>query len=295
MQRTITKPVILDGFGFWSGKDIRVEFRPARPGRGIVFIRTDLPGSPEIPASAENQIVKLRQTSLCCGGAQVDMVEHLMAALAGLEIDNCEVHVNEQEIPGFDGSARPFAKALLQSGMVTQPALRPKRIIYKTVRVGDEKRWIEARPNYTGRTTLTYHLEYPQDSPIVSQSYRFVVSPENFVTQLVSCRTFLMKSEADKLVAAGLCQRVSQKDVLVLDENGPLDNQFLFPDECARHKLLDMIGDFALGECDWVGDFIACRSGHQMNVECVRKLLNTSVHIESDVVPVHENQFTAKA
>jgi len=294
IQHTIARPITLEGFGFWTGKDIRVEFHPALPGTGVVFIRTDLPGEPQIPASVEYQIKKPRQTSLRCGDAQVDMVEHLLAALYGLNIDNCKVCVNQPEMPGFDGSSRVFASALIKTGISPQPARRPTRIVYKKIKVGDNDHWIEVRPSYTGKTSFVYHLDYPQGTSIPSQSFRYVFDPENFITQLVSCRTFLMKEEADQLLAAGKCQRVTTKDVLVFDENGPIDNTLLFPDECVRHKLLDMIGDFSLGQCDWVGEFIAYRSGHQMSADCVRALLKDTVLIETDVVPVHENSFAAK-
>lgn len=294
MQHTITKPVVLEGFGFWSGQDVRVEFRPALPGTGIVFVRTDLPNQPRIPACVHNQVSKPRQTSLRQDDVQVDMIEHLMASLVGLQIDNCEIDVDRQEMPGLDGSSRFFTEALLKAGIVAQPAFRPQRVVYKKVRVGDDRHWIEVNPSYTGKTCFVYHLDYPEGSPIASQSFRYIATPENFITQLVACRTFLTKAEADQLLDAGLCGRVSTKDVLVFDRDGPIDNQMLFPDECARHKLLDMLGDFALGQCDWVGEFVAFRSGHQMNVDCVKKLLDKTVYIESDVVPIHENLFTQK-
>ena len=292
MQHTITKPVVLEGFGFWSGKDVRVEFQPALPGTGIVFIRTDLPGQPRIEACAQNRVAKPRQTSLRQDDAQVDMIEHLMASFVGLQIDNCEIYVDQQEMPGLDGSSRFFTEALLKGGIVAQPAFRPQRVVYKKVRVGDDKHWIEVSPSYTGKTCFVYHLDYPEGSPIKSQSFRYISTPENFILQLVACRTFLMKQEADQLLEAGLCSRVTPKDVLVFDHNGPIDNQLLFQDECARHKLLDMLGDFSLGQCDWVGEFVAFRSGHEMNVDCVKTLLDKTVYIESDVVPIHDNLFT---
>ncbi len=147
---------------------------------------------------------------------------------------------------------------------------------------------------YLDKTCFIYHLDYPEDSPISSQSFRYVSAPENFITQIVACRTFLTKQEADQLLDAGLCQRVSSQDVLVFDKDGPIENKMLFPEECARHKLLDMLGDFSLGQCDWVGEFVAFRSGHHLNVECVKALLDKTVYIESDVVPIHKNLFTRK-
>ena len=111
----------------------------------------------------------------------------------------------------------------------------------------------------------------------------------------MSCRTFLTKDEADQLLAMGLCMRVSPRDVLVFDENRkPIDNTLLFSDECARHKVLDMLGDFSLGGCDWVGEFVAYRSGHHLNVDCVRELLKKTVYFESDRVESHTSTFKTK-
>lgn len=295
MQHTLAQPAIVEGFGFWTGQDIRVEFHPARIDAGLTFVRTDLPNQPVIPVSPEFQLIKPRQTSLLNDDAQVDMVEHLLAALYGLQIDNCEIRVNAPEMPGIDGSSQFFAAAILKAGIITQPAIRPKRVVYKNFRVGTDESWIEAKPSYNGLTQFVYHLDYGNENPIQRQSYRFVFSPENFILQLMSCRTFLTKVEADQLLAMGLCSRVSPRDVLVFDErHQPIDNHLLFPDECARHKVLDMLGDFALGGCDWVGEFTAYRSGHHLNVDCVRELLRKTVFIESNIVSSHASTFRTK-
>jgi len=297
MQHTLAKPAIIEGFGFWSGQDIRVEFHPAKAGTGLIFVRVDLPDQPVIPVSPDYHFLKPRQTSLVAGDVQVDMIEHVTASLFGLQIDNCEIRVNGPEMPGIDGSSQSFVAALLKAGIITQPATRPKRVVYKNVRVGDEKSWIEAKPSYNGETKFIYHLDYGDDNPIKRQSYRFIFSPEHFILHLMSCRTFLTKDEADQLLAMGLCSRVSPKNVLVFDDNKqPIDNVLLFPDECARHKVLDMLGDFSLGGCDWVGEFVAYRSGHHLNVECVRELLKKTVYIESNMVETHASTtFKAKA
>ena len=292
MQHSLAKPAVIKGFGFWTGLDICVEFHPARAGSGLVFIREDLPGRPVIPVSPNYHLIKPRQTSLISGDAQVDMIEHVLAALYGLQIDNCEIRVDSAEMPGIDGSSQYFTAALLKAGITTQPALRSKRVVYKTVRVGDSDSWIEARPSYNGKTKFVYHLDYGNESPIKRQTYSLVFSPENFILQLMSCRTFLTKAEADFLLDKGLCTRVTPREVLVFgDDQQPIDNTLLFPDECARHKVLDMLGDFAFGGCDWVGEFVAYRSGHHLNIECVKELLQKTVYIESDVVAAHASTF----
>ena len=295
MQHTLANPAIVEGFGFWSGLDIRVEFHPAKVGAGLNFVRIDLPNQPVIPLSLDYHLLQPRQTSLAHGDAQVNMIEHVVAALSGLQIDNCEIRVNSAEMPGIDGSSQMFVAALLKAGIITQPATRPKRVVYKMIRVGNDQNWIEAKPSYTGETKFVYHLDYGDDNPIQRQSYRFIFCPEQFILQLMSCRTFLTKAEADQLLAMGLCSRVSPQNVLVFDENRqPIDNTLLFPDECARHKVLDMLGDFSLGGCDWVGEFVAYRSGHHLNLECVRELLKKTVYVESNVVESHASTFRSK-
>ncbi|MCL2349622.1 MAG: UDP-3-O-acyl-N-acetylglucosamine deacetylase [Planctomycetaceae bacterium] len=295
MQQTLAKPSTVEGFGFWTGKDVRVELHPAPVGAGVYFVRVDLPERPVIPVIPECHAIKPRQTSLAKDGVQIDMTEHLLAALYGFNIDNCEVRINAAEMPGIDGSSRVFASAILQGGITTQPAIRPRRIVYKNIRVGDDEHWIEAKPSFNGLTTFVYHLDYGPNSPIERQSYRFVFSPENFVLHLMSCRTFLTKREADQLLAAGMCSRVSPKDVLVFDDDKkPIDNKLIYPDECARHKVLDMLGDFSLGNCDWVGELVAYRSGHHLNIDCVRELLKKTVLLESDTVSAHTTALTAK-
>ena len=296
MQHTLAKPAIVEGFGFWSGKDIRVEFHPAKAGTGLYFVRIDLPNQPVIPVSPDYHFIKPRQTSLVNGESQVDMIEHVAAALFGLQIDNCEIRVNSAEMPGLDGSSQIFVAALLNAGIITQPATRPKRVVYKDIRVGNDRNWIEAKPSYTGETKFVYHLDYGDDNPIERQSCRFVFSPEHYILHLMSCRTFLTKAEADQLLAMGLGSRVSPRNVLVFGENRlPIDNTLLFPNECARHKVLDMLGDFSLGGCDWVGEFVAYRSGHHLNVECVRELLKKTVYIESNMVESHASSFKHKS
>ncbi len=124
-QQTIAAPVTTEGVGYWSGEDVRVEFCPAPVDTGIVFVRADLPGAPRIPATVQHRVEMPRRTTLRCGEAGVEMVEHVMAALAGLQIDNCEVWVDRPEMPGCDGSCLPFVEALRAAGVMPQEGLRP--------------------------------------------------------------------------------------------------------------------------------------------------------------------------
>ncbi|MBC7337606.1 MAG: UDP-3-O-acyl-N-acetylglucosamine deacetylase, partial [Clostridia bacterium] len=134
-QQTIARPVAVEGFGYWSGEDCRVEFRPAPPNTGVVFVREDLRHRPRIPARLEYRIEMPRRSCLEYRGVRVEMVEHVMAALGGLQIDNCEVAVTAPEMPGCDGSALPFVEALLAAGIIKQSTPRPVRILSTVVRV----------------------------------------------------------------------------------------------------------------------------------------------------------------
>ena len=286
LQRTIAAPVIVRGFGFWTGEDITVEFRPAPIGTGLVFVRTDLAGQPRIPATVEYREDKPRQTSLAIGNVRIDMIEHLLAALSALRIDNCEIRVDRPEMPGMDGSSAPFFKALEKAKPIAQPAIRPVRIVRQAFRVGDEKSYIDVRPSSDLETIYRYHLDFASNPAIGNQTASIALSPESFKRELMNCRTFLTKSEADNLVAMGLCRRVTAQNVLVFDENGPMENSVLYQNECARHKVLDMVGDFALAPFDWIGDFDAHFSGHHLNAECVRQLFeNTELLDESHLQP----------
>lgn len=291
-QRTIASSVMVEGFGFWTGQDIRVEFRPAAVNTGFVFVRTDIPDEPRIPASVEfRDSHKPRQTSLVCGEARVDMVEHLLAALRGLQIDNCEIRVSAAEIPGMNGSSVPFMLAIdCGTRIVPQSEIQPVRMVINSTRItGGESSWIEVSPSRSGAMTLAYHLQYPSDNPIPEQSYRGDFDPQIFKRELASCRTFLTHTEAQQLLKQGLGKRVSAHDLLVFDEAGPRENHLHFENECARHKVVDLIGDFALANCDWIGTFEAHRSGHALNAACVEQLLTSTLLLDKNSLPKYEN------
>jgi UDP-3-O-acyl-N-acetylglucosamine deacetylase len=195
-----------------------------------------------------------------------------MAALAGLQIDNCELWVDEPEMPGCDGSSLPFVGVLSAAGVIEQAAPRRRKVIRRTIRVGDESSWIEARPCCSGKMVLRYELDYGSGSAIGRQSLEVSLSPRHFHINLAPSRTFMLQSEAEAIKARGLGQRATCKDLLVFGPRGPIDNELRFPDECVRHKMVDMVGDLAMTGCDLVGRFIAYRSGHRLNAELVRTI-----------------------
>ncbi len=272
-QRTISRTVSVTGYGYWSGQDVRLEFQPAPENTGIVFVRTDLQQPVRIPAVVSHRIEAPRRTCLACHGSQVEMVEHVLAACAGLQLDNCEIHVDGAELPGCDGSSAAFTEALLQVGFIDQSAWRRQLVVTRPARVGDENCWVEVCPTRRPLLSVRYELDYGQGSPIGQESVELDVTTESFRRELSPARTFLLQQEAEWLRSRGIGHRVSSRDLLLFGEHGLIDNQLRFANECARHKALDLVGDFALTGCDVIGSVVAHRSGHHLNAEMARTLL----------------------
>jgi UDP-3-O-[3-hydroxymyristoyl] N-acetylglucosamine deacetylase len=272
-QRTIKSPVTVRGFGYWSGRDVCLEFRPAPVHTGVVFVRHDATPIRPIPAFVRNRIEAPRRTTLTVQGASVEMVEHVLAALSGLQIDNCEVWTDASEMPGCDGSSQAFVEALDSVGSVEQDAVKPQLVVRDITRLGNEDGWIEARPAEQGGLSIKFRLDYGLNSPIGRQTLSMAITPASFRRELASSRTFLLQEEAEWLRSQGLAQRATLQDLLVFDDEGPVENKLRFPDECVRHKMLDLIGDLALTGCDVVGHFIAYRTGHRLNAELAKVLM----------------------
>ena len=271
-QRTIRQPASVAGFGYWSGQDVRVEFRPAEAGTGIVFVRDDLGPEASLVARAEHRTDVPRRTNLCHQSVQFEMVEHAMAALAGLQIDNCIVGVDQPELPGLDGSAKAFVEALDSVGVVEQAVEVPQLEITEVVRLTDGESWVEARPVNDGSYRIRFELDYPFDAVIGRQSVETEVTPDLFRHHLSPCRTFVLEREAQALVQQGLGSRVTPQDLLMFSSTGPVQNELRFENECARHKALDLVGDLALTGCQIVGQVIAYRSSHKLNAALAKEL-----------------------
>lgn len=272
-QHTVRKPVAVEGFGYFSGQDIRVEFRPAPVGSGITFVRNDLSPAVRIPASPTLRVDVPRRTSLEWRGARVEMVEHVLAALSGLQIDNCEVWVTAAEMPGCDGSALAFVEALDSVGVTDQVMPVRQICVKRRIRVGDERNWIEASPSPDGILSVAFDLDYRDHPAIGRQTIRLNVHPATFRTELAPCRTFLEEEAARAMVAQGLGRRVTPQNLLIFGPQGPLENMLRFDNECVRHKVLDVVGDLALTGCQVVADVVAFRSGHRLHAELAKQLM----------------------
>jgi UDP-3-O-acyl N-acetylglucosamine deacetylase len=274
-QRTLARPVEVQGRGFLTGSAVRLRFVPAPPDTGCVFVRTDLRLRVHVPATAAMVTGTERRTTLGRPPAQIMLVEHCLAALAGLRIDNCYIELNAPEPPGLDGSAQGFVAALNSAGAVPQPARRAVWAVTDRVTVGAGGATLTLYPPEPGHgdsLQISYVLDYGLGSPIGRQSHTQIVTPERFAADLAGCRTFLLESEADDFRRQGLGANLSAADLLVFGRHGPIDNALRFANEPARHKVLDIIGDLALLGADLCGHVVAYRSGHPLNVRLVRTL-----------------------
>jgi UDP-3-O-acyl N-acetylglucosamine deacetylase len=272
-QRTIQETAALEGRGYLTGVDVKIVFCPAEPDTGVVFIRTDLPDQPEIPAHINFVIPRQRRTSIGIGDAVIEMIEHVMAALTGLGIDNCRVEMNAPETPGCDGSSRAFVDALNRAGIVEQDA--PARIwkIDRALTVTEGGMTISAMPSPDSSFKLNYTLDYANHPAIGRQVHDFELHENSFEQELSAARTFVLESEAEQLKAAGIGRHCTTSDLLIFGEKGPIENSLRFENEPVRHKMLDVIGDLRLLGCRIEGQIIAHKSGHNLNAELVRAML----------------------
>jgi UDP-3-O-acyl N-acetylglucosamine deacetylase len=273
-QHTLARPATVTGIGFLTGADITVRFFPAPANHGVTFTRTDVIEHVAIPALVEFTAQRSRRTALEHRGVSIELIEHTMAALAGLQIDNCRVELNGPELPGCDGSSRAFTDSLLDAGLLTLDATRqvcPVQLPL-SVNLTDTGMAISARPNLEPGLRISYELDYGPESPIPAQSLTIDVSPETFLNEIVFSRTFVLEAEAQAFLAQGMGQRLSYQDLIVYGPQGVMDNTLRAPDECVRHKILDCIGDLALLGCDLSAHVICRRTGHRQNADLVRAI-----------------------
>jgi UDP-3-O-[3-hydroxymyristoyl] N-acetylglucosamine deacetylase/3-hydroxyacyl-[acyl-carrier-protein] dehydratase len=271
-QRTIKKSATVEGQGLFSGEPCTLTFMPAEEDSGIVFVRTDLDEPVEIPARCEHLAQRPhRTTSLSVDGVAVETVEHVLAAIAGLEIDNLRVEVTGEEIPAPDASARPFIEALQQAGLESQAIDKDLFVIDEPILVSEGDVTLAALPAENDYLELVYSLDYEIPS-IGRQVKTFRVGEDSFADELSDARTFLLDSEARQFQAMGLGKHLSAQDVLVMRDDGPVENTLRFPDEHVRHKMVDLLGDLVLVGQPIQGRILANRSGHELNHRLVEKI-----------------------
>lgn len=272
LQRTIKKEVQLEGVGLHSGDKVKLRLVPAESNSGINFIRTDLPDSPAIKATVSNVIEssrRLRRTSLACGNAEVHTVEHLMATLCGLMIDNLRIEMNGPEVPGLDGSAQPFVELIQKAEIQEQEATRKYLQAKEPIWLEENDTVLAMLPD--SLLKISYMLSY--EHPLLKSQYlSIVVTPESFERELAPARTFCLEQEADELRRQGLGKGATFDNTLVVGKDGVIKNKLRFEDEFARHKIADLIGDLYLLGFPIKGHIIAIKSGHPLNIRLIQKI-----------------------
>ena len=276
LQKTIRDPVKLAGKGLFGGQDATVTFHPAPEETGAVFVRTDIANAIRIAAIAPNIAERSRRTSIKKGEVSIETVEHCLAAIHALEIDNITVEVEGPELPAPDCSSAEYVTVLKQAGIVEQANPRKEFVIRKPICVNAGDATIYALPYTEGDLSITYDLDYSSHPGIGRQIYSYQLTPDSFETGMAAARSFLLEVEAKQFQARGIGTHIGPHDILVIDSDGPIKNTYRWPNECVRHKIVDLIGDLALVGRPVIGRIVAYKSGHALNQQLVRKLYDSA-------------------
>ena len=257
-------------------------FRPAPADAGVVFVRKDLDPPARIRVRAENIVQRDRRTAIGNDRAHIETSEHCLAAIAALDIDNIEIQMDAHELPGFDGSSADFFNALQKSGVVIQEAEQHPIVISESICITEGDKSIYALPAADGELHVTYDMDYTEHTGIGRQIYSCELSQSHFAQNLATARTFVLEAEALQMQAAGIGAHLGPKDILVINSDGPIKNTFRYPDECVRHKVVDLIGDLRLAGHPIIGRIVAYKTGHGLNQELVRRIVAAGQKHEQD-------------
>ena len=279
-QRTVKETVTIEGSGLQTGKRVKLTLKPSPPDSSINIIRVDLPNKPllnirsfdmtkALPDPAATKNITLHRTVLALGPLAVQTTEHLLSALAGLAIDNIVIEIDNEELPGLDGSAKNYTELIKRAGIAEQDA--PRRF-FKT----DKVIWCEEGGSFLAifpseEFRISFTLSYRSPN-IGSQFLSLAVDENNFESEIAPARTFCAEEEALALLKMGLGKGANYNNTLVLGAAGPINTTLRFPDEPVRHKILDLIGDLYILGMPVKGHVVAIKSGHKLNMEMVRKL-----------------------
>ncbi|MFP4176826.1 MAG: 3-hydroxyacyl-ACP dehydratase FabZ [Planctomycetota bacterium] len=289
-QNTIAEPVEITGKALFSGDEVQVRLRSAEPGAGVLFVRTDLPDSPVVPATVENLGDGYRSTELRAAGepgreaATIRSPEHLLSACMGLRVDNLVVEVSGEEMPACGGCALPWAEALRESGIVEQSEEKPSFSIADPIAVSEQEATMTGTPAEEDEESgergleISYVLQFHNASR-PPEVFACKITPENFMNELASARTFAEEEAYGQFEKRNLGGGVTDDNALVVFDDGsvrtPLSREKVeprLPNEFARHKVVDVLGDLALAGLDIDGRIVAVRSGHGLNATFASRL-----------------------
>lgn len=274
LQKTLKKPVEISGVGLHSGNTVTMKLLPAKTNSGVVFVRNDLTPPQRFASSAE----LVTDTRLCTvmenGQAKVATVEHIMSALAGLGVDNVEIHLDAPEVPIVDGSSAPFVYLLQSAGLVSQDAAKQFMVIKQEVEVRDGDKWAKFVPFERG-FKLDFSIDFSHPAIRKSNnSASLTLTPQHYIQAISRARTFGFLRDIEFLRQNNLALGGSLDNAVVLDEYRVLNDKGLrYDDEFVRHKVLDAIGDLYLESHAIVGHYIGYKSGHALNNQLFRAVL----------------------
>jgi UDP-3-O-[3-hydroxymyristoyl] N-acetylglucosamine deacetylase len=268
-QRSLRRPVSCVGIGLHSGAKVRLSLKPAPADFGIRFRRTDL-GNHEIPATVQHLAGIQLATGLTRNEVSVETVEHLLAALVSLRVDNVLVELNSPEVPIMDGSAAPFVYLVQEAGVKVLQARRKYLKIARPIAISRGDKRIALYPS--DHFKVTYSISY--DHPLLRHQTRTLqITEESFIDEVAPARTFTFLKDVEMLRQNGLALGGSLENAIVLGESGVLNNALRFEDEFVRHKILDAVGDLALVGYPVIGHLVAHRAGHALHTEFAARIL----------------------
>ena len=268
-RNTIAASATVHGVGLHLGVACTLTFKPAASGAGVTFKRTDLPNEPEIRAHVDAAVLTERRTQLGHDPIAVHTVEHVLAAVGALELDDLLIEIDGPEPPIADGSAKPFLEALRGAGIAPQSGSVQYLELREPVQFADGEASYEAHPSDALELDVT--IEFPHPT-IGRQEGRYRISPEAFATELAGARTFGFVHEVEKLRSLGLIKGASTKNAVVLGDDGVIDTTLRWPDEFVRHKALDCVGDIALAGTRVKARIVARKPSHRGTVQLVRAM-----------------------
>ena len=272
-QQTLARPLTIDGIGLHCGASISCRLLPAAANTGRIFIRADLEERPEIAASLAAAVPAQLSTLLQQGNASVRTIEHLVAALAGCDIDNCYIELDGPEAPILDGSALPWVEAIAAAGVVRQDSRRQQVAIAQPLTLWEGEAFVTAIPSPV--TRYTYGIDFP-NCPIGEQWFSWTEAPGQFQAQIAPARTFTTEAQARQALELGLIAGGSLDNAIVCNEREWLTS-LRFSDEPVRHKLIDLLGDLSLTGVRWQGHFIAYKASHTLHGRFARQLLASTI------------------
>ncbi|MFP4158311.1 MAG: UDP-3-O-acyl-N-acetylglucosamine deacetylase [Desulfobacterales bacterium] len=271
-QRTLAAPVSFKGQGVHSGKTVNLTVHPAPPNFGIRFKRVDLPAKPVVAGHFNRVVDTSLATVIGEGGCIVSTIEHLMASLAGLSVDNALVELDGYELPIMDGSAAVFTRSIRKTGIVHQDSPRFYFTLRRPVTLEDGDKSVSIHPDACRIISCTIDFDHPA---IGRQSYEIELTDEHFESEISGARTFGFMHELELLKFYGLARGGSLENAVAIDENGIVNEEGLrWPDEFVRHKILDCIGDFSLLGLPILGRINLYKSGHNFNHEFLKKFFS---------------------